>query len=123
MSDFELLRRYGREGCEEAFAALVGRHIDWVYGACRRQVGDAALAEDVTQAVFVTLARRAKTLGEGVSLSGWLFTTARYASASALKLERRRRRHERVAASMRTGSDAKKQEAGEGGGGDGAGAR
>jgi RNA polymerase sigma factor (sigma-70 family) len=100
MSDFKLLRQYCGEASEAAFAELVRRHIDWVYSVCRRQVRDAELAEDVTQAVFITLARKGSGLSESVSISGWLFKTARYASATAVKIENRRRIHERQAASM-----------------------
>ncbi len=100
MTDYELLHQYARDSSQDAFAALVHRHIDWVHSVCRRQVRDPALAEDVTQAVFAALARKAATFSESVSISGWLFTTARYASASALKIERRRRLHEREAATM-----------------------
>ncbi|MGN6368392.1 MAG: RNA polymerase sigma factor [Phycisphaerae bacterium] len=100
MTDYELLKRYVGEKSGEAFGELVGRHVDWVYSACRRQVGDPGLAEDVTQAVFVMLARKGAGFSASVSISGWLFRTARYACASALKIERRRRKHERRAASM-----------------------
>ncbi len=100
MTDFELLKRYAEAGAEEAFAELMGRHVDWVYSACRRQVRDAGLARDVTQAVFLTLARKAGSFPAGKSISGWLFITSRYAALSALKMERRRRHHERRAAVM-----------------------
>jgi RNA polymerase sigma factor (sigma-70 family) len=101
INDIELLRRYCGDHSEEAFSELVRRHIDWVYSVCRRQMRDADLAEDVTQVVFMTLARRASDLSESVSISGWLFTTARYACLSALKIERRRRMREQKAAAMR----------------------
>ena len=104
MTDHDLLHQYTHDHSESAFAELVRRHIDWVYSACRRQLRDPSLAEDVTQAVFITLARKAATLSPAVSLSGWLFTTARYASASAKKIEARRRKHERQAATMTTES-------------------
>ena len=104
MTDHDLLHQYTHDRSESAFAELVQRHIDWVYSACRRQLRDPSLAEDVTQAVFITLARKAATLSPSVSLSGWLFTTARYASASAKKIEARRRKHERQAATMTTES-------------------
>ncbi|HVX86253.1 MAG TPA: RNA polymerase sigma factor [Phycisphaerae bacterium] len=100
MNDFELLRRYGRGRDEGAFAELMGRHVDWVYSACRRQVGDAALAEDAAQAVFLALARKAGRMSEKASISGWLFVTARHVCASARKLQKRRQKHERQAASM-----------------------
>src|SRR6266511_3993857 len=60
MNDFELLRCYAEDRSEAAFAELVKRYIDFVYSAAFRQVGgDAHLADDVTQSVFVDLARKA----------------------------------------------------------------
>ena len=86
----------GRSGA--AFGRLVERHVDMVYAVARRGVGDDHLAEDVTQAVFLLLARRAGELGGGVQPAGWLFNAARYASADARKRDRRRQRRERKAA-------------------------
>ena len=61
--DCELLRRYAESRCEEAFAELVRRHLDLVYSAALRQVnGDAHLAQDVTQTVFMHLSRNARRL-------------------------------------------------------------
>jgi RNA polymerase sigma factor (sigma-70 family) len=99
MDDSTLLAEYVRTGSQQHFATPVNRHVNWVYTICRRQAGD-NLAEDVTQAVFATLARKAPHLRSGTSVSGWLFKTARYASATAHKIERRRREHERRAAAM-----------------------
>jgi hypothetical protein len=52
MHDAELLQRFVREDSEAAFAELVKRHVDLVFSAARRQLGDAHLAEEVTQSVF-----------------------------------------------------------------------
>jgi RNA polymerase sigma factor (sigma-70 family) len=101
MDDATLLANYVRTGSQQDFATLVNRHANWVYSVCRRHAGD-ALAEDVTQAVFATLARKAPDLGPDASISGWLFKTARYASATARKIEYRRRKHERRAAVMKS---------------------
>ncbi len=83
---------------------LVRQHLDWVYSLCRRSVRDAAMAEDVTQTVFLILIRKAKQLPQGVNMSGWLFKTARYCCRSALRNAQTRRRHEFTAGSLRAES-------------------
>jgi RNA polymerase sigma factor (sigma-70 family) len=95
--DLTLLREYARRNSEEAFAVLVSRHVNLVYSVALRQVRDPHLAEEITQAVFIILARKAAALGPKTILSGWLCRTARYASANALTIQRRRQRREQEA--------------------------
>jgi len=95
--DIQLLRRYAEEGAEEAFRELVRRHIDLVYAAARRTLGDAHLAEDVAQTVFSDLARKATELPRGTVLAGWLYQSARYAAAKVVRSEERRRWREGLA--------------------------
>lgn len=94
MDDFELLREYSLRGSQRAFGEVVARHIDMVHSAAIRQVRDAHLAEDVAQAVFIILARKAGSLPPGTIVSAWLLTATRYASANALRMRARRQRHE-----------------------------
>jgi RNA polymerase sigma factor (sigma-70 family) len=95
--DLALLRDYARRNSEDAFAVLVSRHVNLVFSVALRSVRDTGLAEEVTQAVFIILARKADSLEDKTILSGWLCRTARYASANALTIQRRRQRREQEA--------------------------
>ena len=95
--DMTLVRAYAHGGSEAAFTELVARHVNLVYSVALRQVREPGLAEEVTQAVFIILARKAASLGDRTVVAGWLCRTARYASADALKQQRRRQRREQAA--------------------------
>src|SRR5882724_3001944 len=98
MNDSELLKRYAETRSEAAFTELVQRHIDLVYSAAFRQVGgDAHLAQDVTQTVFVDLARKASSLPMPSVLVGWLYTSTRFAAAKMIRTEQRRQAREQEA--------------------------
>ena len=106
VDDQELLRRYAHDGSEAAFAGLVSRHIDLVYSAARRMVIDPHLAEDVTQAVFLALAKSAAKTQHICVLSGWLHRTARNLSAATVRGEIRRRARENEVAIMNQDASA-----------------
>src|SRR5438046_2591627 len=95
--DMALLQEYAQTNSEQAFATLVSRHVNLVYSVALRQVRDAHLAEEITQTVFIILARKARSLTSRTVVSGWLYRTARYASAKALTMQRRRQHREQEA--------------------------
>ena len=61
---------------EAAFAALVARHGPMVLGVCRQLLGDRHHAEDAFQAVFLVLARKARSIRDPDLLGNWLYGVA-----------------------------------------------
>ncbi len=104
--DAILLEQFARNQSEEAFAELVKRHISLVYSVAFRKTGNPQQAEDITQAVFIILARKADSLGRKTVLPGWLYHTARLAAANANRAEMRRIRHEQEAFMQSTENEA-----------------
>jgi RNA polymerase sigma factor (sigma-70 family) len=101
-TDRQLLREYAQEGSERAFADLVGRHLDLVFGTALRGVKDERVAQEVAQNVFVMLARKAAWLGGEISLAGWLHKTALLEVRQHWRGELRRRRREQTALELGT---------------------
>ena len=101
LDDIALLREYSAHDSEKAFATLVTRHIDRVYSVALRHTRNPHSAEEITQVVFVILARKSKQLRKHVILEGWLYQTARLTALTFLKSEIRRARREQEA-SMQT---------------------
>jgi RNA polymerase sigma factor (sigma-70 family) len=97
LDDHELLAEFARTESETAFAALVARQVNLVYSAALRFTGNPHHAEEITQAVFLILARKAGSLSPRVVLSGWLYQTARLTAANFLKGEIRRQQREQEA--------------------------
>jgi len=92
-----LVREFAASQSEQAFETLVSRHLNLVYSAALRQTRDADLAQEITQAVFIILARKAGSLSPKTILSGWLYRTARFVAADVLKIQRRRQLREQEA--------------------------
>ena len=112
-TDHELLADYARTGAEPAFGRLVARYINLVHSAAARHAGSEEPAGEITQAVFLILARKAGSLAQGgprrhAALGGWLYQTARLTAANALKAETRRqlRDHQAYMQSQENQADA-----------------
>ncbi len=95
--DAQLLEQFALNHSEAAFAELVKRHIGLVYSVAFRKTGDPQHSEDITQAVFIILARKAGCLDAKTVLPGWLYHTARLTAANFQRAEMRRLRREQEA--------------------------
>jgi len=95
--DMALVIEYARTQSEAAFSQLVARYVNLVYSVAWRQTQDAQLAEEVSQAAFLVLARKAGALSATVPLSGWLCRTTRNLAANAVRARQRRQIREQEA--------------------------
>ena len=66
-----------RDGDAERYRELVERHERCVYAVAWSRLGDAALAEEVTQEAFIRAYRRLWLLTDGAKFAGWVNTIAR----------------------------------------------
>jgi RNA polymerase sigma-70 factor (ECF subfamily) len=90
-TDRELLHRFVAAREERAFAVLVQRHAAGVLGVCQRVLGNHHDAEDVCQATFLTLARKAAVIPWQESVRHWLQAVAqRLAMRARCSAQRRR---------------------------------
>ena len=104
--DGQLLQQYTRDRSESAFGELVTRHIDLVYSVALRVAGgDSHLAQDVTQTVFLDLARKPPSLPRDAVLAGWLYRHSWFTAAKSVRAERRRKTREQTAMEMRALDD------------------
>jgi len=103
-NDLDLLRQFSREHAQDAFTALVQRHVNLVYSAALRQVRSPQLAEEVAQSVFTDLAQNADKLagepGDAPVLTAWLYTVTRRTAVDVIRKESRRQLREQIAYEM-----------------------
>jgi RNA polymerase sigma factor (sigma-70 family) len=100
VGDGELLERFGSGRDEAAFAALLNRHGGMVLGVCRRVLNDPNDVDDVFQATFLVLARKAGSIRNHRALPGWLYRVAYRLAVDTKQAAVRRRLQERQAPIM-----------------------
>jgi len=109
LTDQQLLERFIAAHDQAAFATLVGRHGPMILGLCRRLLHHVQDAEDVCQATFLVLARKASAIRKQESLGSWLYGVAYRlalkAKAEAAKRHTRSSIH-RFALAERTSNDS-----------------
>ncbi|MBL9175094.1 MAG: sigma-70 family RNA polymerase sigma factor [Verrucomicrobiales bacterium] len=99
-TDLELLDRYATQQSEDAFSELVRRHVALVHSAALRQVRSPQLAEEVTQSVFVDLARSATRIAPETLLPAWLHQVTRRTAVDVIRRESRRLAREQTAVQL-----------------------
>jgi RNA polymerase sigma factor (sigma-70 family) len=102
LKDNQLLAAYAVERSERAFSALVERHVGLVYSTALRQVGDRMLAEEITQNVFLGLARKPEAFRNESTVAGWLYKTTLLQARQQIRSELRRKRREETAVELGT---------------------
>jgi RNA polymerase sigma factor (sigma-70 family) len=100
MSETELLQAFRENRSEEAFAQLVHRYAGLVYSTAKRRLGNAALAEDITQIVFIRFANKPPRLRNQAELAAWLHRTTINVTVDLWRSETRRRNREQQAVVM-----------------------
>jgi RNA polymerase sigma factor (sigma-70 family) len=110
LDDSQLLNRFTTRRDEMAFAVLVERYGPLVMGVCRRVLRHTQDAEDVFQAVFLVLARKADSIRTRQALGGWLYQVAYHLALKAKTGARRRGDHEQRRAGMANGGATAEQE-------------
>jgi C-terminal peptidase prc len=109
-TDRELLERFHCRGDQAAFATLVERHGSLVWRVCRQGLPRTQDAEDVFQATFLVLLRKAGTVRWRTSIAGWLFQVARRLACEARCRAARRKRHETQAVRSSVSNDSARRE-------------
>jgi RNA polymerase sigma factor (sigma-70 family) len=99
-SDLDLLGQFTRDHSQDAFTALVNRHVNLVYSAALRQARSPQLAEEVAQSVFTDLARNAGKLKPDTILTAWLYQVTRRTAIDMVRRESRRQLREQIVTEM-----------------------
>jgi RNA polymerase sigma factor (sigma-70 family) len=105
LSDGQLLEEFLTNHDETAVEVLVRRYGPLVFGVCRRVLQRTHAAEDIVQATFCVLFRKAAVLDRGKPLGSWLYTVAYRLALTARANERRRQQCEEQAARRRPTSE------------------
>jgi RNA polymerase sigma factor (sigma-70 family) len=107
MDDLQLLRQYAQQGSQAAFSELVSRNVNLVYSAVLRQVRSPAIAEEITQVVFLELSQQANRLRSHSHVGSWLYVVARRKAVDAIRRESRRQTREQTALKVTMLSESK----------------
>jgi uncharacterized protein (TIGR03435 family) len=97
MNEMNLVREFAERNSERAFAGLVQQHLNLVYSVAMRYLGNSQDAQDVTQTVFIILAKKAASLRHRNTLTGWLYEATRLTSRQFIRTRNRQQAREQEA--------------------------
>ena len=100
--DSRLIREFVLERSESAFTALVQRHMNLVFGVAMRATSNRSASEEISQNVFMELAKKAMWLQNRESLAAWLHRATLLESKQWWRSECRRKAREETAANLET---------------------
>src|SRR5213083_1574348 len=100
MNGTDLLAEFRKSRSEIAFGELVRRYTNLVYSVARRRLSNDSLAQEVTQTVFIRLAKAAPKIRGDAELVAWLHRTTVHVSIDLWRAESRRRAREQHVAAM-----------------------
>jgi len=84
ISDYQLVTRY-LKGDEKSFEALVSRYMRQIYGFVFKYVNNAAVAEDITQEVFMKVFKHIRKIDKNKNFKSWVYTIAKNTALDFLK--------------------------------------
>ena len=101
-TDTQLLREFAQLHSDSAFRELTQRHVNLVFGTAFRATNERSSAEEITQNVFLALARKALWLQHEGSVAAWLHRATLMETRQWWRTEQRRRTREQTAAELET---------------------
>jgi uncharacterized protein (TIGR03435 family) len=96
-NEMNLVREFAECNSERAFAGLVQQHVNLVYSVALRYLGNSQDAQDVTQTVFIILAKKAASLRHRNTLTGWLYEATRLTARQFIRTRSRQLAREQEA--------------------------
>jgi RNA polymerase sigma factor (sigma-70 family) len=104
-TDRALLHRFAARHDERAFKVILRRHGPMVLRVCQRLLKRREDAEDVFQATFLVLARKAGSVNWSASVGNWLYGVAHRLAQEARRKQFGRQAHEAATPPPKTAQD------------------
>lgn len=101
-TDHQLLKLHQSDPSGNAFGQLVDRYLGLVHSVARRVTNNDEAARDISQTVFLRLAKKAPDIPETLPLTAWFHRETHSASVDHVRSEVRRQKREEISATLDT---------------------